>query len=187
MQELFCKIDIDGVCADLCSEWLKRYRRKYKHKLFPKDITDWNTHQFVVPECGTKIYDFVKTPKIYDKVKPIPYALEGVQSLRDLGFTIIYTTACFEGQAGRKYSWLKEHGFWNEKDHYVETNSKHLIKGDLLIDDRYENVINSNCYSILLSQYWNLKYHFANRMNDWREIIIEIERYKKYKNGEFHI
>ena len=178
MQEKYAKVDIDGVVADLHDEWLKRYRRKYKHKLYKKDITDWYIHQFVIPECNTKIYDIAKNPKIYDRVKPIPNALEGVQALRDLGFTIVFTTACFEGQAGRKFTWLKENNLWNEKDHYVETNSKHLIVGDLLIEDAYHNAMDSNCYSLLITQPWNVKYDYPNRMNDWTEIISVIEEYR---------
>ena len=179
MKELYAKVDIDGTIAQLLKAWLKVYRRKWKHKLYEKDIIDWNTHLFVLPECGKKVYDIVKNPKIYDKVEPVPYALEGVQALRDLGFIIVYTTACFEGQAGRKYKWLQEHGFWNEKDHYVETNSKHLIIGDLLIDDAYHNVIDSNCYSLLLTQPYNIKYDFPNRMKDWTEITNIIEEYRR--------
>ena len=48
-------VDVDGVCADLHMTWLHRYNTDYDDHLIHSDITRWAIHEFVKPECGTKI------------------------------------------------------------------------------------------------------------------------------------
>lgn len=169
-------VDVDDVVADLMTAWLKRYNKDYNDNLKKSKITDWAVHTFTKPECGMSMYDYIEDKTLYDEVKPIPNALAGVKLLKTMG-RVIFITASTLGCAGRKYTWLQEHGFIDSMDDYVECKDKQLIKVDALIDDRYQNVMHSqsNC---LFSQPWNKKYEYNMRIKNWKELINIIEQRK---------
>jgi len=177
---MYVLLDIDDTLCNTIDIWLRRYRNKYKHKLYPKDIKDWNLVQYTVPECGTKIYDFLKSKTLYNYVKPLPRALEGVNILRNLGFEIVYITGGQPEDSVYKFKWLKNNNFWKDKDHYIQTHSKFLVRGDLFIDDNYNNIIShKTTYNLLFNAPWNLKYEYKNRVSGWEEIIDTIDEYKE--------
>ena len=114
---------------------------------------------------------------LYNYVKPIPYALEGISKLRSIGFEIAYVTAGRPEHSVYKLKWLKDNNFWQKGDHYINTFSKNLICGMLFIDDNYSNIINSNSScNLLMSKPWNLRYEYKNRFNNWQDIIRDIDR-----------
>ena len=168
-------IDIDSTIADILTPWLKSYNNKYKDNLKPKDIVDWNVHIFTKPECGEKIYDFIKNPKLYNRVKPIPGALEAITALRDMGLRIVFVTHFEPGFSYAKFDWLKRYGFMTDDNDYVETRDKNLIKGSCLIDDNIDNVTQFSELGILYSTFQNKKYNYKYRLNSWSDIVKIIE------------
>jgi len=70
---MYALIDIDGVIADLHTVWLNIYNTEWNDILTPDQITNWNTSQFVKPECGIKIYEIIERPEIYDYILPHSY------------------------------------------------------------------------------------------------------------------
>ncbi len=178
---MYALIDIDDTIADLITVWLRRYNRKYKDNLKKESLTDWNLALFTKPECGNRIFEFIESPNLYNYIKPMPLALDGISALRNLGFEIVYNTYSTNGAAGSKFRWLQKHGFWKKEDHYIETKSKFLIKGDLMIDDGWHNIEKFAGFSLLIDQPWNRKFNHPNRMYDWKDIIENINKYRENK------
>jgi len=176
--ELIALLDIDDVLADTVPAWLKLYNRKYKQKLRKEDILDWNIAKYTVPECGDKIYDLLKSKSLYKQIKPLPDALEGVNLLRNTGFTIVYATGGKPEYSAYKQEWLINNGFFQREDRYIQTASKHLIRSHLIIDDNYDNICKSQAFGLLFNCPWNQQYDFKNRMMGWNEIIKVIKDYK---------
>jgi 5'(3')-deoxyribonucleotidase len=179
--DLLTIIDIDDTICNTVPVWIRKYNRKYNDKLKISQIQDWNLAKYTVPECGDKIYDILEQGNLYKFVKQIPYALEGITKLRSLGANIIYATGGSPKASVHKYEWLKENGFFHGNDHYIQTVSKHLIKGDLMIDDNYSNIIKFQGYGLLFNQPWNLKYTYGNRTDGWKSIINDINKYLESK------
>lgn len=139
--------DVDGVVASLLPAWLARYEKDFDHKLTNEDITAWDLKQFVKPECGVKIFDYLHDKTLYDEVLPIPGALAGIEALRELGYRIVFGTASNSSMSGRKLHWLEEHGFLtllfgSMSYDYVELNDKRLLSGSAcaIIDDYPKNL-----------------------------------------------
>lgn len=164
-------VDVDDTCANLSDTWLRRYNYDFGDNLKRSDITKWEIHKFVKPECGEKIYDYLKDKTLYNFVEPVPYSLEAINLLKNFGRVIFITAPTLETM-GRKYYWLKEHGYTNSLDDYIETKDKYLIKYDYIIDDRWENVEGSEA-NYLYNQSWNIKYNFQNRIKNWKIFINE--------------
>lgn len=164
-------LDIDGVCADLITPWLFRYNIRYNDDLTIDDITDWNIHNFVKPECGTKIYDYIEDPTLYDLVLPIKNSLFGVSALRDMGYRVVFVTSSTLGASGRKFRWLQDYGFTKDLKDYVEMSDKSLFAGDYLVDDYIVNINGFNGDGVLFTQNYNKRFTHTPRVNDWNEVI----------------
>ena len=171
--------DIDGVCADFLSEWLRWYNIDFDDNLKPSDITKWGIEEFVKPTCGGKILDYLKNPCLYDNVKPIKDALWGVNYLRGIGIYVCFVTVSPREIAYRKLDWLNENGFEVDKDDYFETAKKSWINADLMLDDNYENVMGFPNLSVLLQQPHNLGAKNCLVAKDWKDFINLVDSYDK--------
>jgi 5'-nucleotidase len=172
-------IDVDDTICDFVSIWLECYGADYNHKLTKEDILTWDLSHYVKPECGIKVYDYLKMDNLnlYYCVSPIDGALEGIKRIEDLGHKIVFVTAM--DYRNRKAEWLVVNGFfpvYSNRD-YVVSEDKSLIRGDLLIDDNCDNVISFGCEKAwLFTQPWNKCCHL-DRVNNWDEIIRRLEKF----------
>jgi 5'-nucleotidase len=168
-------IDVDGTIADLVEEWLHRYNVDYDDDLTPGDITSWDTSQFVKPECGKKIFQYLNDPTLYDDVLPIKDSLEVIAALRSAGHRVFFATATNTNQMVPKMLWLERHGFVNVeygivcKD-YIPVQDKSLIRADLLIDDGIHNLEVFVRRKILFSQPWNKSDSEYPRACSWKSV-----------------
>lgn len=164
-------VDVDGVVADLATAWLNRYNKDYNDHVTPANILSWDMHLYVKPECGTKLYDYIEDPTLYDEVLPTDGALEGIKILSSV-FRVIFVTNSTIGASGAKYNWLLKQGFLSRLDDYIECKDKSLVKADLLLDDRLKNLLDFSGTGILYTQPWNIGLHwYGSRMKGWRYFI----------------
>ncbi len=171
-------IDIDSTLADLTTEWLRCYNQDYGDHLSTGDLKAWSIHTIVKPECGEKIYDYLKDRTFYEPVQPYPGTLEVVRWLRERGHRVIFVTSTPPEGAGCKLFWLRKHGFLPEghvAPDYYECYDKSLIRADLLIDDGYHNVEKFPGSSILFTQPWNEIYEWKHRAANWQEVRERVD------------
>lgn len=175
-------VDVDSVCAALSPVWCAWYNRDWDDNLQPEDIKAWGTHEFVKPECGLKIYEYIENPKIYDEVKPIKGSQEGVKKLREMGFDIVFATTSTVGTMGRKYHWLVEYGFTDSLKEYIEIGRKELLRVEYLLDDNYSTIEKFPGCGILFLQPWNAVFRFsticAKNWEDFISIMSPVMRWK---------
>jgi len=168
-------IDVDAVVAALDVAWLERYNLDYDDDLTPADLHTYDTSKYVKPECGVKIYEYLKDPTLYDDVVPISGALDGINVLRHDGHRVIFVTTTPIETAGRKFHWLVEHGFLSAGRKglvdYYEAIDKSLIDADILLDDAPHNVENFQGRAILFDQPWNQEFKWTYRVFDWSDFI----------------
>lgn len=169
-------IDIDDICAQLMTEWLRRYNKDYNDNVTEREILGWGVGNFVKPECGNKMYEYLNDPSIYDNVKTTRGALEGVKQLRKWGHRIVFVTATVIPSAGRKFKWLNDNGFNVSIKDYIEASDKSLIMADYMFDDRYENVAGFKGTGILMTRPWNKNQVYHLRVNSWKEFLNIIRK-----------
>lgn len=159
-------IDVDSTVADLMSEWLRRYNKDYNDTLTPESITDWDMAQFVKREA--KIYDYLRLPSLYKTVKPIKDAQAGVEYLRGFDRVVFVSAGLWNAKA--KFDWLTKYKFVESDKDFVVAFDKSLVMGDVLIDDKIDNIKEFRGAGILFSQPWNTNWVTTRRMNNWSEI-----------------
>lgn len=175
--KLTLAVDVDGTIADLMTPWVKRYNRDYKDNLTPYNILDWDVRKFTKPEAGDMTFEYLEDASLYDEVLPIEGSLDAVDTLREY-YNIKYVTHATNGTKGRKFLWLKEHGFIKDGDEYFEMKDKSDFPADFLIDDKYENVVSfigeGRGVGFLFGQPWNYNEWIDEepegltvRFNDW--------------------
>lgn len=167
--------DIDGVVADTLVPWIDFYNRDYEDDLDVGQLVEWDIHVFVKPECGLDIYRYIRDPALYDHVHPVDGALDGIGRLRSMGHRIVFATAAEIETSGRKFEWLLDHGFGPDQADYIEAADKSLIRADLMIDDRYRNVVGFVGPGILFDRPWNSRHRYAPRASSWPEVVEMVE------------
>jgi 5'(3')-deoxyribonucleotidase len=187
--------DADGVVCNLHEPWYARYNRDYKDQLTLARVTHWDVHKFVKPECGTKVYDYLTQPDLYDDVQPVPGALEGIQRLRALGHQITFVTSCTFGMTDAKARWFERYGFSERRPGHglprdmVVANDKNMIDAHLLIDDAAHNVrawVESKQRRAILLEYPHNRglldevpsafWMRCHRAKDWPAIVRYVEQ-----------
>lgn len=73
-------------------------------KLIGRQNPYWGT----VQDTFNKLEDFYKTDRLY-KASPVPGALKGLQTLRDMSFRLIIVTARQEDKADESWKWVTKH------------------------------------------------------------------------------
>jgi len=172
-------VDVDCVVADLMPTWLGLYNAEYTDNLSVSQIIRWGMEEFVKPECGKKIYDYLRFHNLYDDVKPIDGAITSVHWLRRHGYDIRFVTS---GVHPGKAEWLGQHGlligeFPLYSPDFVVSHDKSIIHADIMIDDNIKNCNEFSGLSILFGQPWNVDNttrHF--RADDWADVIQFLAR-----------
>lgn len=166
-------VDIDGVVADTHAALLTLYNKDYDDDLRVEDITSWEMHHFVWPECGRKIYSYASHPDLYKMTMPMRGALQSVSLFRSWGHRVVFVTA---GMFPMKIQWLYENGFlsgidWEYDPDIVVAADKGLVHGEILIDDRPENLLIGD---ILFDRPWNQESMRNFRAYSWLDVVEAI-------------
>lgn len=175
-------VDVDGPIADLHTAWINRYNKDYKDGLVERDITTWDIHKYVKPECGHKIYDYLRMPDIYDDVKVSFGAKEGVEFLKQHGCRVVYLTAAPTGFSDAKQHWLVREGFLDKSKYthedLVVAKDKSLIRAQVLIDDGPHNIETFPGMCIVYDAPYNkdIKKPRYYRMAAWPELPVLWEK-----------
>lgn len=189
--------DMDDVLADFISPWISLYNKEYNDNLLPEHITDWNTTQFVKPECGKKIYDYLKTPGIFRNLSVRPYAQECIQNLIQKDFSIFIVSDSPQGHsfcdyqnnplfvgnpADDKRKWLAEHFPMIKQENIIFTGQKWMISGDVIVDDKPATFLEfqkRNRHAVLIDQPYNRHIETPYRaftLQEAEKMILDLTR-----------
>lgn len=164
---------MDGVIADLHTEWLRLYNEDYQDNKTVKDIVTWSMQDHVKKECGIKIFNYLKLPTLYDKVKPVDGAIDAIKFLRSLGHRVIVATTCVIGTELDKFNWLAKHKVINGEKDFLAIADKSLINADVLIDDRPHNLEVFKGVSVCFDQPYNKDY-VGFRIGGWKNSSLDL-------------
>lgn len=181
-------LDLDDVLNTFNSDstgWIKLYNDKYGNEhirqygtlLKTEHIVDWNLHKFTLP--GVNVFnEFICNNNFFRRVGVQPYAQEVTREMVK-HFDVYVVSASHFSTVPDKAEWLLEHFPHIPIKHFIPCYNKFMVKGDVLLDDGYHNLINFNGTRILFSKPWNrqyqndelLKLHSIEVMSSWADNI----------------
>ncbi|GAB6932238.1 5' nucleotidase, NT5C type [Calditerricola satsumensis] len=133
-------IDMDSVIVDLMAEWYARYNRDYGDNLTVARATSWDATTYVKPECGAKIYDYLREPGLFAGLKPLPHAIEVLERLSRRYEIFIVTASPSAIAYAEKEAWVQRHLPFLGRERLIFAHRKEMIRGDLLFDDAPHNL-----------------------------------------------
>lgn len=138
-------LDYDDVLFDFLGEVVAEYNKRMNTQLNVSDIKSWD-----LSEAGDihVFMDIIRDADLWHQMKEKGNAMHIVQRLINDGrWTVLICTACTtleEYVAKVKTIEEKLPGFDTSK--IISCTDKHLIRGDVLIDDKIENLDNCSPY-----------------------------------------
>lgn len=161
-------VDMDGVIADLNSEWIRRYNYKYKCNETVELFSCWDVHTLV--PCGVDIYNFLDEEDFFSSLPVIEKSQEILQKLNEYYDIYIATAAYNPMNIIPKFHWLQKHFPFIDRKKYVFAVDKSVLHGDCLIDDKPENLEGFTGRKILFSAPHNKTEKRFIRADNWDEV-----------------
>ena len=133
-------LDVDGVVADLNSAFLDAVHDITGRRYQPEDVTDWEFTRCLDLLPHEEDLAWGLYAKEYQRdLQPLPGAQDAVARLEALG-EVVFVTA--PSSKVKDWVWHRERWIGG---HFgpipsVHTHFKHLVAGDVFIDDKWENI-----------------------------------------------
>lgn len=165
-------IDLDSTLNNLEVVWLNRYNQDYNDNL--KEWSKWEVDEFVKPECGKKIYDYLHEPNFFYNLDIKPNARKVVNFLSK-HYELYIVTAYTPDTCVDKTNWIKKHKLNIDPKNIIFINNKTILKLDYLIDDGPHNFSRLNgTMGLLFDMPYNQKLEESKtlkRVYTWEDVL----------------
>ena len=161
-------VDMDGVLADVYSQFLKMHSEEYGQQLTMADVEG-------IPEREAipGILKYVNSEGFFRKAPLIPGCQKYI-SLINEKYKLYIVSAAMEFPLSliEKQLWLNEHFPFISWQQIVFCGSKEIIKADIMIDDHFKNLDYFTGDTLLFTQPHNKLSDpgIHKRVNNWNEI-----------------
>lgn len=179
-------LDCDGILSDFVGGWLKLLNESFGRSWTHEDITGWDVCSslgIVDPEERARAKRLIAdTPDFAATHDVLPGALEGVAALEKIAEVYIVTSPWNSHRTwtSDRERWLKKH-FGIHHDRIVHTGAKHLVYGDVLVDDRTETCAKWRAaFPVGLAIQWRTPHNLrdswdGHSTNDWNRLLRYVE------------
>lgn len=175
MKRMRIIVDQDDTLALTNRRWLDLYNRDWDDDLSLEDIKGWNWHYWVKPECGKRIYEYLNMPGFFVDIEPMPYALEVMHELCEMGHDLVVATATpkiSDIAYTEKRRWFRNNLPFLPEENFISIHRKGLLRGDVLFDDGAHNTTSWPGVSVIMDRPWNRGESCAHyRVFDWPQFF----------------
>lgn len=168
-------LDVDGVIANFVDAFLTVTNSLLGTAFVHDDVTDWDIGKslHLTPSTEARVYGECAAEGFARLLKPYPDAIEGVRALTDVA-EIYFVTSPLEGSPTWTHDreWWLNHYLGYPRSRVIHAKSKHLVSGDVFVDDNDKNVhawakCNPTDYAVL----WPQPYNRADRGFRWAQLV----------------
>lgn len=133
-------LDCDGVLADFTGGVLKVVNKRSGTNWKPADVKTFKISENI-GISNSLIYEIAGAAGFCMSLKPYPGAKEGVAELKRKHDVYVVTSPITSSPTWvyERTKWLKKH-FSIDDDHVINASCKERINGDMLVDDKAENL-----------------------------------------------
>lgn len=140
MSKKIAVIDCDQTVVDSAYawyEWLEMMTRAgYSYDVVQKhyNFSDVYASVWLDKEVAGHPYDFWRGKSVYDNLEPLKGSVEALQTLKNVGYDIVFVSAIKGNHTKSKWNFLQKH--FPFMDAFIATKEKGYVRADLVIDDR---------------------------------------------------
>lgn len=164
-------IDMDGVIADVETQFINWYEREYHKKISNADLAGL-PEDASYPEKSV-IRRFVKSAGFFRTLPLMPGAVDAVRRLMDRYEVYIVSAAMeFPLSLSEKLEWLNEHFPFIHWRNIIFCGDKSVINTDFMIDDHIKNLDTFKGTTLMFDAYHNTNHSHHRRVNNWEEILV---------------
>ena len=172
-------VDMDDVLEKLVVGWVRYINERFGTDVKPEDVNDWNMALAFPTLTREQVYSAELDDRLWDYVEPMPGADGALRRLIDDGHEIYVVTATYyETLRAKMENVLFRYFPYLSWDHVIITRNKHMILGDVLIDDGPHNLTGGSYRKILFDAQHNRNFDEksvgAVRVYSWEEAYGQI-------------
>lgn len=147
-------LDCDGPLADFTGAYLDAVHRETGCIIKAYEIDQWHIHQCAAfkaaaaaanmspKDLKSRVVQQICKPGFCEDLRPHAKALEAVEQLQSIGEVFVVTSPWASSPTWmyERMHWVAEH-FHIPREHVIQTGRKHLIRGDVFVDDKLEHIV----------------------------------------------
>lgn len=174
-------IDIDDTVWDLITPWVNEMNRLYGTSVDASDIKDWDLSKvFSTVSYEQRIYPLTQE-YFWDSVHPYTDAVMYINQLVEDGHEIYFVTSTHYKNIEYKVKKLDKLFPFIFYDRLIVAKNKHMIMGDVLIDDYIANLDKNRRYNILFNSAYSRNIDFTKdgwftKCANWKEVYDFIKK-----------
>ncbi len=183
-------LDCDTVLGDLMGDVLRVINKELGEERFRyEDMQDFWISNVTADEGydEEEINTIMNADGFIENLTVCPGAQAGVEALKGLGEVFVLTKP-----SRHSPTWVYERLIWLQKNfgidanHVVHTGAKHLVYGNLFVDDLHENIHTwnrrwQNSHSVLWDAPWNQNDNAHYRTGSWNQLVNWAEKFKRLR------
>ena len=174
-------VDMDEVIADAYLAQIEYYNDEFGERLTVEECHGKEVWQCVPLDRQESVRKLARKDGFFRTLKPIENSKQVLKELVNHYDVYIASAAMqFPKSLKEKSDWLDEHFPFIEWRNRILCGDKHILKGDILIDDRSYNLQKFNGRSLLFTSPHNVHSNSFERVNNWKEVAAKL-----LSNGSF--
>ena len=164
-------LDMDEVLADTYGAHIDIYNREFGESLTVEACMGREVWQCVPEERQQSVRNHARNEGFFIELEPIANSIRVVKELNKKYEVYIASAAMqFPNSLREKSDWLDQHFPFIPWQHRILLGHKHVLQGDILIDDRSYNLQRFQGRPILYTSPHNIHENHFERVQDWEEI-----------------
>jgi len=161
-------IDMDDVMADAVERFFEWYERDFGVRHTKAEIHGGKIYDIIPPEHIPVVKSYPHQPGFFKDLPVIENAKEIIENLDKMHEIYVVSAAMeFKYSFTDKYEWLDKHFPFIHWKRRIFCGNKHLVKGDILIDDHDFNLSVFPGRPIVFTAPHNIHYTEYERMENW--------------------
>ena len=177
-------VDMDDTIEHLLVPWLDWLNQRFGRNVQKSDVHAWDMRKAYPGLTLEEIFSALDEDEFWDTVPPIDGAAEVLDKWMKQGHQVYIVTATPYGSVRAKMERVLFRHFpfisWKQ---VIITSNKQLLKGDVMVDDGYHNLVGGNYKKILVDAPYNQEFDETEesmiRVRDWKEIEAAVEKIEK--------
>lgn len=174
-------VDIDDTICNLQEVVVNLFNERYGSSYKIEDFTEYDVMNILSDQDGLVMRDMYGESGLYNKVKPLHGAQDGLQKLINMGHQVYLVTAAIPKTYGEKVEFIKRYFPFISEENIVCMKHKWMFKADVMIEDNLQTLLAKPYYHrILLDKPWNQSnkdyVYDIKRCYNWNDILTAINK-----------